>query len=83
MSLTPEDPLLVRIIKRMLRIMAILGVSMGIYVGIQYVMAQGDAGKEKKAIDNLIKIAVGVIIALSALAIVNLVQSITRSSINL
>ena len=78
-----QDPLLVRIIKWLLRIMAILGVSMGIYVGIQYILAQGDAAKEKKALDNLIKIVVGILIALSAIAIVNLIQSITRSSINL
>lgn len=78
-----QDPLLVRIIKWMLRIMAILGVSMGIFVGIQYILAQGDEKKEKDARDNLIKIAVGIILALSAIALVNLVQSITRSSINL
>ncbi|MBP6910027.1 hypothetical protein KBC03_00265 [Patescibacteria group bacterium] len=81
--ITNQDPLVVRIIKRMLRIMAILGVSVGIYVGITYILAQGDSGKEKAAIGNLVKIAVGVIIALSAIAIINLVQSITRSSINL
>lgn len=62
--------------------MAIIGVSMGIYVGITYIMSQGDASKEKKAIDNLIKIVAGIIIALSAIAIINLVQSLTRSSIN-
>lgn len=81
--LQQQDPLLIRIIKRLLRIMAILGVSMGIYVGVTYVLAQWDNAKEKKAIDNLVKIAVGIIVALSALAIVNLIQSITRSSINL
>lgn len=67
----------------MLRIMAILGVTMGIYIGIQYVLAQGDDKKEKDARDQLIKIAVGIILALSAIAIVNLIQSLTRSSINL
>lgn len=77
-----QDPLIVRIIKRMLRIMAVLGVSVGIYIGITYILAQGDSGKEKAAITNLVKIAVGIIIALSAIAIINLVQSITRSSIN-
>ncbi len=81
--LQQQDPLLVRIIKWMLRIMAVIAVSMGIYVGIQYILAQGDAGKEKAAIGNLVKIAVGLIIALSALAIVSLVQSLTRSSISL
>lgn len=82
-GLQQQDPLLVRIMKWLLRMMAIVGVSMGIYVGIQYIMAQGDQGKEKKAIDNLVKIAVGIVLALSAIAIVNLIQSITRSSINL
>lgn len=81
-TLTPQDPLLVRIIKWLLRIMAIIGVSMGIYVGITYILAQGDQSKEKKAIDNLVKIAVGIVIALGAIAIINLVQSLTRSSIN-
>lgn len=38
--LQQQDPLLVRIIKRMLRMMAIIGVSMGIYVGIQYALSQ-------------------------------------------
>ena len=47
--LQQQDPLLVRIIKWLLRIMAILGVSMGIYVGIQYILSQGDAAKEKAA----------------------------------
>ncbi len=81
--LQQQDPLLVRIMKWLLRMMAIIGVSMGIFVGIQYALSQGDAAKEKKAIDNLVKIVVGIIIALSALAIVNLIQSITRSSISL
>lgn len=61
--------------------MAVLGVSMGIYVGIQYILSQGDAAKEKKAIDNLVKIAIGIVLALSAIAIVNLIQSITRSTL--
>ena len=78
-----QDPLLVKIIKRMLRMMAIVGVSMGIYIGITYILAQGDEGKEKTARENLVKIAVGIIIALSAIALVNLIQSISRSSINL
>ena len=63
--------------------MAILGVSMGIFIGIKYILAQGDEKEEKAARDNLIKIVVGIVLALSAIAIVNLVQSITRSSINL
>ena len=82
-GLQQQDPLLVRIMKWLLRMMAIVGVSMWIYVGIQYIMSQWDQAKEKKAIDNLVKIAVGIILALSAIAIVNLIQSITRSSINL
>ena len=40
--LQQQDPLLVRVIKWLLRIMAILGVTMGILVGIQYILAQGD-----------------------------------------
>lgn len=81
--LQQEDPLLVKVIKRLLRMMAIIGVSMGIYVGITYILGQGDEAKEREARINLVKIAVGVIIALSAIVIVNLIQSITKSSINL
>lgn len=73
--------LLVSTIKWLLRMAAILGVSMGIYVGIQFILSQGDQAKEKKATDNLIKIAVGIVLALWAIAIVNLIQSITRSTI--
>lgn len=78
-----QDPLLVKVIKRLLRMMAIIGVSMGIYVGITYILAQGDEAKEKEARINLVKIVAGILIALSSIALVNLLQSVTRSSINL
>ena len=75
------QPLYIRVIKFILRATLILGVTMWILVGVRYVYVQWDEGEEKKLIQYLWNIVIGIVLALSALVIVEIVQSITKSSI--
>lgn len=80
-KLVTVQPLYIRVIKFILRATLIVGVSMGIILGIRYILAQGDAAAEKKIIGYIWNIAFGVLLALSALVIVNLAQSISKSTL--
>lgn len=82
-KLVTVQPLYIRVIKFILRATLVIGVSMGIILGIRYILAQGDSASEKKIVWYIWNIAFGVIIALSALVIVNLAQSITKSTLPL
>jgi len=80
-QLVTVQPLYIRVIKFILRATLVIGISMGIILGIRYILAQGDAAEEKKIIGYLWNIAFGILIALAAIVIVELAQSITRSTI--
>jgi hypothetical protein len=54
---------------------AIVAVMMIIYGGLQYVLSQGDAGKNKKARDTILYSVIGLVVALAAQAIVAFVFS--------
>lgn len=76
-----KEPYLVRLTKLILRITIALSVSIIIFAGIQYMLSLGDEAKRKKAQNTAIYAALGILIWLGSLAIVELVLSITKSSI--
>ncbi len=78
---TVQQPLYVRIIKTILRLTLILWVTVGIALGVKYIFDQWDEWKQKKTIGYIVNIVYWILIALSALVIVELIQSVTRSSI--
>lgn len=77
-----KQPLYIRIIKVILRAILIVGVSMGIVIGIKYVYSQWDEGAQKKLQGYLWNIVYWILIALGSLTIVEIIQSITNSSVN-
>lgn len=77
-----QQPLVVRIIKVILRAVLILWVTMWIVIGIKYVYSQWDESAQKKLQWYLWNIIYGVLIALGSLTIIELVRSITQSTIN-
>ncbi len=78
-----QQPLYVRVIKFILRATLVLGVTMWLLVGVRYIFAQGDEKEEQKLMWYIWNILYGILLALAALAIVELILSITRSSVNL
>lgn len=54
-------------------IVGIVAVGMIIYAGIQYLTANGEPGKAKKAMDTIIFSVVGLIVVIAAFAITNFV----------
>lgn len=77
-----QAPLLVRITKFLLRITMVLAVSMVIYNGILWIVESSKGGDIKDAKNNLIYIFVGILIALSSVALINLVSSLGMSSLD-
>lgn len=76
-----QESLLVRVTKTILRSTLIVWVSMWIIIGIRYILSQWDEWQQKKLQWYLWNIIYGILIAFSALVIVELVLSITRNSI--
>ncbi|MFA7284238.1 MAG: hypothetical protein WC004_00250 [Candidatus Absconditabacterales bacterium] len=76
-----KEPYLVRFTKLILRVTIALAVPIIIRAGIMYATAFGDPGKQKKARSTAIYALLGILLALSSLAIIQLVLSVTRSSI--
>lgn len=76
-----SEPYLIRLTKLILRITIAISVSIIIFAGISYILAFGDAGKQKKAQNIIIYALGGIFIWLSSLAIVELTLSITKSSL--
>lgn len=76
-----EAPLIVRITKLLLRITMILSVTMVIYNGILWIIESSKWTEVKNAKNNIIFIVVGILIALMSLSIINLISSITVSSL--
>lgn len=79
-SWSSSDPIVIRIIKRLLEIVVILWVPMLIYWGIRYIMAAWDEWAQKTSRTLMINVVIGIILALSSLAIVTLVSSILNDS---
>lgn len=76
-----EEPYIIRITKLIIRITVALSVSIVIIWGIMYIVAFGDEGKQKKARNVIIYALIWVLIALSALAVVQLTTTITKNSL--
>ena len=80
---TVQQPLYVRVIKFILRATLVLGVTMWLLIGVKYIFAQGDEKEEQKLMWYIRNIVYGILIALAALAIVELILSITKSSVTI
>lgn len=80
---TVQQPLYVRVIKFILRATLVLGVTMWLLIGVKYIFAQWDEKEEQKLMWYIRNIVYGILIALAALAIVELILSITKSSVTI
>lgn len=78
---TTEAPLIVRITKFLLRITMVLSVTMVIFNGIMWIIESSKWGEVKDAKKNITLIIAGILIALLSLGIVNLISSVTVSSL--
>lgn len=76
-----EAPLIVRIAKFILRITMVLSVTMVIFNGIMWIIESAKWGEVKDAKKNILLIIVGILISLMSLGIINLISSITISSL--
>ena len=82
-GISRQEPLIVRITKLILRITMVLSITMIIVNGIQY-MIDISGGKwflSNEATKKLINIAIGIVLALASVGIINLITSITYSSL--
>lgn len=80
-SITTEAPLIVRIAKFLLRITMVLAITMVIFNGIMWIIESAKWAEVKDAKKNIVLILVGVLIALMSLSIINLISSLTISSL--
>jgi len=79
--LKTEAPLIVRIAKFLLRITMVLSVTMVIFNGIMWIIESSKWAEVKDAKKNITLIVVGILISLMSLSIINLISSITVSSL--
>lgn len=76
-----QEPYLIRLTKLILRISIAAAVPIIIRSGIMYITAFGDPAKQKKAQNIAIYALMGIFLSLSSLAIIELVLSITKNSL--
>lgn len=81
--LQTEAPLIVRIAKFLLRITMVLAVTMVIFNAIMWIIESAKWAEVKDAKQNIILIVVGILIALMSLSIINLISSLTVSSLGM
>lgn len=77
-----QAPLIVRITKFLLRMTIVLAITMVLYNGILWIIESAKWGDVKDAKDNILYIVGGILLALSSVAIINLISSVTLSSLN-
>jgi len=82
-AITQQEPLLIRIAKWFLRITIVLSITMVIYNGVGYIVESAKWGEVKNATKNIALIVGGVLLALFSLVIINLLRSLTLSSLTL
>jgi Type IV secretion system pilin len=75
-----KDPIVVRLIKWLLEIVVILWVPLLIFGGIKYITAAGDEWAQKTARTRMINVVIGIVLALSSLAIVTFVSSLLNDT---
>ena len=80
---TQQEPLIIRITKRLLRITIVLSITMVIYNGVAYIVEAAKWGEVKNATKNILLIVWGMLLSLFSLVIINLLRSISLSSLNL
>lgn len=80
-AITTEAPLIVRITKFILRITMVLAVTMVIFNGIMWIIESAKWWEVKDAKKNIVLIVVWILIALMSLSIVNLISSLSISSL--
>lgn len=80
-AVTTQAPLIVRIAKWMLRLTIVLSITMVLYNGVMYIVESAKGGEVKTATKNLGLIVWGILVALLSLWIINLISSITISTI--
>lgn len=78
-----QAPLIVRITKFLLRMTIVLAITMVLYNGIMRVIESAKWWEVKDAKDNLVLIIGWILLALSSVWFINLVSSITISSLNI
>lgn len=76
-----QAPLLVRITKFLLRMTIVLAITMVLYNGVMWIVESAKWWEVKDAKDNLILIIGWVLLALSSVWLINLISSITISSL--
>ena len=79
--LQTEAPLIVRIAKFILRITMVLAVTMVIFNGVMWIIESAKWAEVKDAKKNITLIIVWILIALMSLMIINIITSITKSSL--
>lgn len=79
---TEQAPLLVRVTKFILRITIVLSITMIIFNGILWIVESSKWWEVKDAKNNLIYIVVWIVLALSSVALVNLMSSLWMSSLD-
>lgn len=77
-----QAPLIVRITKFLLRITVVLAITMVLYNGVMWIVESAKGGDVKESKDNLLYIIGGILVALSSVALINLISSISLSSLN-
>lgn len=80
-AVTTQAPLIVRIAKWLLRLTIVLSITMVLYNGVMYIVESAKGGEVKTATKNLGLIVWGILVALLSLWIINLISSITISTI--
>ncbi len=78
-----QAPLIVRITKFLLRITMVLSVTMVIFNAIMWIIESAKWGDVKDAKKNITFIVIGILLALMSLGIINLISSITISSLTM
>lgn len=78
-----QAPLIVRITKLLLRLTVVLAITMVLYNGIKWIVESAKWGDVKEAKENLIYIIGGILLALSSVALINLISSVSISSLNI
>lgn len=77
-----RDPLLVRITKTLLRITIGLSIPMIIFAGVKTIMTAINGGDYKDHLKDVITILAWLVLALSAIGIIYLIQSLTLHSLS-
>lgn len=77
-----SESTLINISKFLLKVAAVVGVSMFLFGWVLFVLSFGDQWKMKKARTNLIYSWVWLALALSSVVLINMVQSITVWTLN-